>query len=136
VNLSVYLHYPGNCEEALNFYKQGLGGEIEGLQYFAQSNMPVPDEYKNKVLHATFRFGNNLFMASDSLPGHPATAGSNFALSLDLEDLPQMETLFNKLSAGGKITMPLQDTSWGARFGMFTDAFGINWMLNCQLKKG
>jgi PhnB protein len=73
-------------------------------------------------------------MASDAM-GHPVKTGTNVTLNVNFESVSDQEKIFNKLSKGGNITMPLQDTFWGARFGMLTDKFGINWMFNCELKK-
>jgi len=131
-NLGFYLTFPGNCEEALNFYKECLKGEIKNLQRFETAPMPVPDNYKKKIINAEFKAEGVFFMASDGMADQPPVIGNNISLSFNITDLKEQEELFNKLSKGGKITMPLQDTFWGARFGMLTDKFGINWMLNCQ----
>jgi PhnB protein len=135
MELQPYLTFGGNCEEALNFYKETLKGEIAMLSYFDSAQMEVPEAYKKKVMHSVLQLDKATVMASDSLPDHPLTIGNNISLSLNFEELDQMETAFKNLSAGGKVTMPLQDTFWGARFGMLTDQFGINWMFNCELKK-
>ncbi|GEO06824.1 VOC family protein [Adhaeribacter aerolatus] len=130
-----YLNFEGNCEEALNFYKETLNGEIRMLSYFDSAQMEVPEAYKKKVLHAVLQLDKATIMASDCLPNHPLTIGNNVTLSLNFEDVAQMETAFANLAAGGQVTMALQDTFWGARFGMLTDKFGINWMFNCEQKK-
>ena len=135
MELQPYLTFGGNCEEALNFYKETLNGEIAMLSYFDSAQMEVPEAYKKKVMHSVLQLDKATVMASDSLPDYPLTIGNNISLSLNYEELNQMETAFKNLSAGGKVTMPLQDTCWGARFGMLTDQFGINWMFNCELKK-
>jgi len=135
MNLHPYLHYDGTCEEAMNFYKQALNGELTGIQTFGQSPMPVPDDLKNRIMHAELRFGDNVIMASDSMPDQKVTPGTNFAMSLNFTDPKEQEEVYNRLAAGGMITMPLQDQFWGARFGMLTDKFGISWMLNCPLKQ-
>ena len=133
MNLTYYLNFNGNCEDALNFYKQALNGEIKGLQTFGQSPMPSAEEYKNRILHAELHFGNNMIMASDTMPDRPGTEGTNFSLSLNFTDTKEEETIYHRLSDGGEITLPLQDTFWGARFGMIKDKFGISWMFNCLL---
>lgn len=134
-NLSPYLTFAGNCEEAINFYKDCLAGEIVSMNYFESAPMDIPDDYKKKVMHVTMKFEGGLLMASDSLPEHKFVQGNNISLSIGLDDLQKADDYFNKLSAGGNIIMPMQDTFWGARFGMLTDKFGINWMVNCELKK-
>ena len=133
--LGIYLTFPGNCEEALNFYKESLGGKIESLQRFGETPQKVSDDYKKKVIHAQFKAEGVEFMASDSMDGKPVTNGSNVSLSIDLNDEKEQGKVFEKLSVGGLVSMPLQETFWGARFGMVTDKFGINWMLNCAKPK-
>ena len=138
MQLNPYLAFNGNCEEALNFYKECLGGEFESFNRFKDgpeelAGMKVPEHLMDKVMHMTLRFGDNVIMASDSLEEVPA--GGNITLSIGMDDVEEMNTVFNKLSGGGQITMPLQDTFWGARFGMFTDRFGVKWMFNSQTDK-
>lgn len=132
--LNPYLTFGGTCREALAHYKESLGGEILSLQTFGESPSGVPPEFSNHVMHAEFRAGEMYFMASDGGPNHNAVSGNSITLSLNFDSLTEQETVFARLSAGGKITMPLQDTFWGAKFGMFTDKYGINWMLNCDVQ--
>lgn len=134
-NLNVYLTFAGTCNDALALYKEALGGEIVSLQTFGEAPTPnIPDDQKNNVMHAEFRAGDIYFMASDSMPEQPVILGNAVTLSISLDSLEEQESIFSKLSDGGAVTMPLQDTFWGARFGMLTDKFGINWMLNCDKK--
>jgi PhnB protein len=127
-----YLTFDGTCRQALEFYKDCFTGEIESMQT-AGENAPRP-ELKDQIMHAVFKAGSIFFMASDAM-GHPVTRGSNVTLNINFDSVAQQEKVFNKLSGGGNVSMPLQDTFWGARFGMVTDKFGINWMVNCELKK-
>jgi PhnB protein len=131
--LNVYLAFPGTCEEALNFYKDCFGGEITGMQRFGESPVESDADYKQKIMHAEFKAEGIYLMASDSMPGQPLTAGDMVQLSINLTDAQEQEAIFSKLSAGGKVDMPLQDTFWGASFGMLTDKYGIRWMLNREL---
>ena len=138
MKLNPYLTFGGNCEEALNFYKKCFGGEFVGVNRFKEGppemgGMKVPDELMEKIMHMTWRFGDNVVMASDSFGKAPE--GGNITLSMSIDDPDKMEKIFNELSAGGRVTMPLEDTFWGARFGMFTDRFGIKWMFNCQISE-
>jgi PhnB protein len=133
-NLGVYLSFSGNCEEALNFYKDALNGEIVSMQRMDKMPEGVPDSAKNNIMHSEFRAGDIYFMASDSMPGQPVRFGNNITLNINLSDTKEQDQIFSKLSAGGKVNMPLEDTFWGARFGMLTDKFGNNWMLNCEKK--
>lgn len=131
--LNVYLAFPGNCEQALHFYKDCLGGEIVSLQRFGDTPVDSPEEHKQKVMHAEFRAGDIFFMASDGRPDEALTPGDMIHLSINLTDAAEQEAIFSKLSAGGRVDMPLQDTFWGACFGMLTDKYGIRWMLNREL---
>ena len=130
-----YLNFNGNAAEALAFYAKALEGAILFQQTFGESPMPATDDMKDKIMHATFQAGQLTFMVSDCPPGVSVTTGSNISLSLNFTDIPSIEKTFAALSEGSTITMALQDTFWGARFGMLTDKFGINWMFNHDLAK-
>ena len=135
MQLITYVTFAGVCEEALNFYKEVLDGEILQISHMGDGQMEVPEHVKGKVMHARLKVGENVLYMSDTFDPSSVVQGNNISLSLQPETIPQTEDLFTKLSAGGTIKMPLQDTFWGARFGMFIDKFGIHWMLNCELKK-
>ena len=93
----------------------------------------VPEDYLDKVMHMTWRFGDNVIMASDGLQEVPA--GGNITLSISMDDVDEMSAVFDKISGGGQVTMPLQDTFWGSHFGMLTDKFGMKWMFSCSCSK-
>jgi len=136
MKLTPYIIFNGRCEEALNFYAKVLGGEIKHLSRFEGSPAESMSVDKQKILHATFEAGEVRFMASDSGESEQASSnGGMVHLTLDIENAEELDKVFNALSEGGKITMPLQDAFWGARFGMLTDQFGINWMFNHELQK-
>ena len=135
MKLITYLTFPGQCEEALNFYKNTLGGNILQMSRMGDSPMEVADNLKNKIMHARLQLGENVLYMSDTFDPSSVKQGNNVSLSLDIPEPAKLGELFNKLSAGGTVTMPLQDAFWGARFGMFIDKFGIHWMMNCELKK-
>jgi PhnB protein len=130
-----YLTFTGECEQAMQFYKEVLGGEILQMSRMGDSQMEMEDHLRNKIMHARLRLGDNVLYMSDTFAPASVVKGSNVSLSIDLESVEEMEKLFNGLSAGGTVTMPLQDAFWGARFGMLTDKFGIHWMMNCEIKK-
>ncbi len=134
-SLGVYLNFPGTCEEALNFYKTAFAGADVTIQRFGETPVEVTDETRNLVMHSEFKAGDIHFMASDCPPGMEFKLGTNVTLSLQVGDAEEQTRLFDTLSQAGQVGMPLQDTFWGARFGMLTDRFGINWMLNHELKK-
>jgi PhnB protein len=128
--INAYLIFNGNCREAMTFYQKCL---VADLQMIPFSDMPggnVPQEAKDRLMHARLTKGPAVLMASDNMPGMPFHQGDSFSVSLNCESVQEIEKLFSTLSEKGKVTMPLQETFWAARFGMFTDQFGINWMLN------
>lgn len=135
MQLITYVSFAGNCEEALNFYKEVLDGEILQISHMGDGQMDVPETLKDKIMHARLRIGENVLYMSDTFDPASVKQGNNLSLSLEIEDTDKLEKLFKKLSEGGTVKMPLEDTFWGARFGMFVDKFGIHWMMNCQLKK-
>lgn len=130
-----YLNFNGNAAEALDFYTRALGGEVVFKQTYGETKMESPEDYKDKVMHASFKAGDLNFLVSDGMPGQPVTAGTNLALSLNFNDVESIEQTFSALAEGGKVTMKLQDTFWGAKLGMLTDKYGFNWMFNHDYKK-
>lgn len=132
-----YLMFNGNAAEALAFYAKAFDGKTLFQQSFGESPMAneIPGEYKNKIMHATFQAGDLTFMVSDNMPGQQVSGGTNLSLSLNFKTVADIDKVFAALSEGAKITMPLQDTFWGAKFGMLTDRFGINWMFNHDYEK-
>ncbi len=131
---NVYLNFPGTCEAALNFYKDALGGEITSLQRMGDAPVDTPEQEKNLVMHATFKAEGIDLMASDGNDQYPVTPGSQITLNINFDDEAEQTAVFDKLAAGGQVTMPLAETFWNARFGMLTDKFGIPWMFNCDKK--
>lgn len=134
MKLYPYLNFNGNCEEALNFYKSAFDGDITQLGRYGDSPMESPDEVKDKIIHGRVQFGDVIIMASDAMNEKDFTRSGDISLSIECETADQLEKVFAKMAEGGKVTMPLQDQFWGARFGMLTDKFGIHWMFNCEKK--
>jgi PhnB protein len=133
MELTPYIMFNGECEKALKFYEKALGGEIKSLMHFEGTPGEEMATDKNQVMHAIFEASGLSFMASDSgQTGGQKPTGGNVHLSLNFNDTGEQEKVFNNLADGGNVTMPLQDTFWGARFGMLTDQFGVNWMFNCD----
>jgi PhnB protein len=134
--LSPYLNFDGTADKAIKLYERALGAKVEQLQRFSDIPGAKPDPQNGqRVMHASLRIGSGTIMISDTQPGMVFTVGNNVHVCLAFSDPDEMGGKFDALAAGGKVTMPLQDTFWGARFGMLTDAFGINWMFNAQLKQ-
>jgi PhnB protein len=134
--LNPYLNFSGTAAKAIKLYETTLGAKAENVMGWADMpGQPPSPETKDRVMHAVLRIGDGVVMVSDTPPGVPATPGTNMHVTLDFDDATDMARKFDALSAGGKITMPLQDTFWGAKFGMLTDAHGIQWMFNCETRK-
>ncbi|MDF9798701.1 PhnB protein [Catalinimonas alkaloidigena] len=138
--LNPYLNFNGNTEEAFNFYKSVFGGEFAALHRFNEipesDKMPAPDQ--EKIMHIALPIGKeNILMATDTLEsmGHKLNVGDNISLSLQVESEAEADQLFEKLSAGGKVSMPMEHASWGDYFGMCTDQFGIQWMISYAYKQ-
>jgi PhnB protein len=130
--INPYLNFGGNCEEAFNFYKSVFGGEFLTVMRFKDSppELNMPKDEGEKVMHVALPVGKNTLMGSD-VPSSmgPMKDGSNYiSISADSED--EATRLFNSLSKGGKVTMPLDKAFWGAYFGMCTDKFGTKWMVS------
>ena len=133
MELSPYLMFNGNCEEALKFYEQTLGAKIDSVSKHGgtPSEEHVPPDWRDKVLHARFTVGDTVVMASDAPPGHYAPP-QGISIALGLKDVAQGEETFNKLAANGTVQMPFSPTFWAKGFGMCVDRFGIPWMVNCE----
>lgn len=131
-----YLNFNGNAKEALEFYKSALGGSYPQCMTFGDVNMAQDESMKDKIMHAVFESGGLKFMVSDCPPGVSVNGGDQVSLSLNFTTVESIEKTFAALSEGGTVTMPLQDTFWGARFGMCKDKFGIHWMFNHDYPKG
>ncbi|MEN9488963.1 MAG: hypothetical protein RL494_1228 [Bacteroidota bacterium] len=132
-----YLIFNGNCEEAFLFYKSVFGGEFPYIGKFgdmpADENTPkLTESDANRVMHVTLPIGKNtILMGSDSnTASGDVKFGHNISISINTGSIAEADKLFNGLSAGGNVTMPMNKTFWGAYFGMFTDKFGIDWMVN------
>jgi PhnB protein len=130
MRVETYLFFEGRCEEALEFYRRALGAEVTALMRYRESPDPgtIPPGFEDKVMHANFRIGDTTIMASDDCQGHPTFQG--FALTLALTDKAEAQRLFNALSEGGEVKMPLSETFWSPQFGMVADRFGVLWMIN------
>ena len=128
-----YLNFNGNAREAMTFYKDCLGGDLF-VQTFAESG-PGPNQSLDRIMHARLTIGSAILMASDTMPGMRFVQGNNFAVNVACESMEEIERYFTAFSKGGKVTMPLADQFWGARFGMIEDQFGVNWMFNYELPR-
>jgi PhnB protein len=133
--ITPYLIFDGNCRQAVTFYEKCLGAELHLMPFSAHPG-DYPKEAKDRIMHARLAKGQAaILMASDTMPGMPFQQGNNFSISIDCESPEEIERLFTAFGQNGKVTMPLHDAFWGARFGMLTDQFGINWMFNLENPK-
>jgi PhnB protein len=140
---NVYLNFNGNCEEAFTFYKSVLGGEFPYVGRFKdmppQEGMPpLPEEMENMIMHISLPVSKETMIMGSDTGGEWAPEykrGNNFAISLTVDSRAEVDRIFKGLSAGGQATMPLGVTFWGDYFGMFTDKFGINWMVSCATQQ-
>jgi PhnB protein len=125
-----YLFFNGRCDEALAFYKKALGAEVQAVHRFKESPDPAmrPPGMDDKVMHASFKVGETQIMASDGRC-QGQTAFEGFSLSISVADADQAKRLFDALSEGGKVQMPLGKTFYSPAFGMVEDRFGVGWMV-------
>jgi PhnB protein len=136
--VNTYLNFNGNCEEAFNFYRSVFGGEFSYIGRFKdmppQEGMPpLSAEMGNKIMHVSLPVSKETMLMGSDTGGEWAPSfqqGNNFSVSIGTDNKEEADRLFKGLSEGGKVTMPLSDTFWGDYFGMFTDRFGINWMVS------
>ncbi len=126
--LNPYLHFNGNCQEAMRFYRDCLGGELK-MQTVGESPMAAqaPKESHNQVIHSVLERDGFVLMASDMMEPGEVIRGNTLTLCLVCSSKQEIQTLFSKLSAGGKVTHPLKEEFFGT-FGDLTDKFGFNWM--------
>jgi PhnB protein len=138
---NIYLNFPGNAEEALNFYRSVFGGEFRAVIRFKDMPMPgqkLRKEDENKLMHIALPVGkDDILMASDALESHgqKLTVGDNMSISVQPDSREEADRIFKALSAGGTIEMPIADQPWGDYYGSFTDRFGIPWMVNYSKPK-
>jgi len=132
MEISPYLGFNGQCEEAFKFYEKVLGGKIEGIMTYGSSPIAaqMPPEMRDKIIHVRMLVGNQVLMGGDAPPQNFKLA-EGFNVSITVKDSAEAERIFNELSKDGKITMPLQKTFWSIRFGMAVDRFGTPWIINC-----
>lgn len=130
-----YLFFAGNCAQAVQFYCQALGAELEMLMRYKEAPEPpppgmLPPGWDDKVMHASLRIGATRVMASDDCTLQSKVGG--FSLSIAASDVAEGGRLFARLADGGQVTMPFGKTFWSPGFGMVTDRFGVRWMVNSE----
>jgi PhnB protein len=137
--INPYINFNGNAEEAFNFYKSVFGGEFAQVMRFkdlASPEFPVAEKEAHKIMHIALPIGPNVLMAND-VPESMGRTNENenrSKISISAESKEEADKLFNGLSAGGQIEMPIADSPWGSYFGMFRDKYGIEWMVDFDYK--
>lgn len=128
--LNPYLSFKANARQAMEFYQSAFGGELT-MNTFEEFHASEDPDEADKIMHAMLEAENGIiFMAADTpnqMEYHP---GSNISMSLSGDNETELRAYFEKLSAGGDVRMPLEKAPWGDTFGMCTDRFGVNWMVN------
>jgi PhnB protein len=139
-SVNAYINFNGNCGQAFDFYKSVFGGGFQAKMKFA--DMPGTEamsaEEKNRVMHVALPIGKNTVLMGSDWPSHlgAMVRGNSFSVAIAAESQAEADSLFQGLSADGQVTMPMSDAPWGAYFGMFTDKFGIQWLVNFDKKAG
>ncbi|MES2519281.1 MAG: VOC family protein [Bacteroidota bacterium] len=133
--INPHINFNGNAEEAFNFYKSVFGGEFAKIMRFkdlASPEFPVAENEANKIMHIALPIGNNILMANDvpEFMGKTNENENRSKIAIGAESKEEADKLFNGLSAGGQIEMPMTDSPWGSYFGMFRDKYGIEWMVD------
>jgi PhnB protein len=128
--VNAYLHFDGTCRQAMTFYKECLGGELI-LMTVGESPAAaqMPHQAKDSIMHSVLKNGTNVIMASDNLGTGSITKGNQFSMTVECSSNTEADTLYSKLSAGGRATHPMKDEFFGY-YGDLTDKFGIRWMIS------
>ena len=134
-SINPHINFNGNAEEAFNFYKSVFGGEFAKIIRFkdlASAEFPVADNEANKIMHIALPIGKSILMANDvpEILGRTNENENRSKIVISAESKEEADKLFNGLSAGGQIEMPITDSPWGSYFGMFRDKYGIEWMVD------
>lgn len=136
--VNIYLTFNGNCEQAFNFYKSVFGGEFPYVGRFGEmpageSGQGIGPEDADKIMHISLPISTETILMGSDTGGEWGASyqqGNNFSISVNAGDRAEADKLFAGLAEGGQVTMPMNDTFWGAYFGMLVDPFGISWMVN------
>jgi len=133
--INPHINFNGNAEEAFHFYKSVFGGDFARVVRFrelASADFPVSEKEENKIMHIALPIGNNVLMGNDvpEVLGRVNEQEHRSKISVSAESREEADRLFNGLSAGGEVEMPIRDSPWGSYFGMFRDRYGIEWMID------
>ncbi|HYF92545.1 MAG TPA: VOC family protein [Symbiobacteriaceae bacterium] len=138
VRLNPYLILDGNAREAVAFYEKALGAQNMGVMTFGEAppdpNYQMPEEIKNRVMHAMLKVGDTDLMFSDTFSGAPYQVGNNVSITIVTDEVEKARQMFAALAEGGKVNMPLQETFWSPAYGSLTDKFGFEWQISAEKK--
>lgn len=132
MRMNPYLVTNGNGREAVSFYEQALGADVLTMSTFGEmhGNDDVPEEAKDRIMHAHLKVGESELMISDTFPGQEHQTGNHVTIALHVNDAATAKRVFDGLAAGGDVTMPLQQTFWSPAYGQLTDKFGVMWQVS------
>jgi PhnB protein len=132
MRLNPYLMFNGQCEAAFKFYEKCLRGKIVMMMTYGDSPLSgqTPPDWRYKIIHATFAFGEHMLQGADALP-ESYRKPQGFSVMLNLDAAAEADRIFNALAEQGTVQIPLQESFWASRFGMLTDQFGTPWTINC-----
>jgi PhnB protein len=138
-SINPHINFNGNAEEAFNFYKSVFGGEFAKIMRFkdlASAGFPVADHEADKIMHIALPIGKSILMANDvpEILGRTNENENRSKIVISAESKEEADKLFNGLSSGGQVEMPISDSPWGSYFGMFRDKYGIEWMVDFDPK--
>ncbi|WP_314590997.1 VOC family protein [Paenibacillus terrigena] len=133
MNIAPYINLDGQCADAVAFYEKALQAKVKGIMRFGDmpnEDHPIPDEAKNRVMHAAIEIDGTTIMFSDTFPGQPFTYGDQLSIAIVTNDMERLKSIYHALADGGQVIMELQKTFWSPLYGMVKDKFGIQWQLN------
>jgi PhnB protein len=137
MELTTYLYFDGDCEQAFKFYEKALGGHIAMMFKYdeAPSDQPCAENLRNRIMHARLVIGDQKLMGSD-VPVGAGEKPQGFGVALNVATPEDAERVFADLSQGGRVNHPLAETFFSHKFGMLQDRFGVDWLVNCEKKPG
>lgn len=138
--INPHINFNGNAEEAFTFYKSVFGGEftkIMRFKDFPNPEFPMPENEVDKIMHIALPIGNNILMGNDvpSFMGLTNENENRSKISISVENKEEADRIFNELSTGGQVEIPLAESPWGTYFAMFRDKYGIEWMIDYDPKQ-
>jgi PhnB protein len=130
ISLNPYLNFTDNARDAMDFYKSVFGGNLE-MHTFKEYNASQDPSEDDKIMHSVLEADNGImFMAADTPNNMEFKAGTNYSMSLSGDNEAELAGYYEKLAAAGTVIMPLENAPWGDKFGMVTDKYGIQWLVN------